>query len=110
VDITSDPRISGKTPGTDLREGVPTYAGLLVLQSGDPADARLAELLQRPLPGNDELEEALSLLRAHEALNGARSAAQQWADDARQCLTPLPDSTETRALNQLCDYVVQRTS
>ncbi len=110
VDITSDPQESGKTPGTDLREGVPTYAGLLVLQNAEPADSRLVELLRRPLPVDAELDEALALLRAHQALAGARSTAQRWADDARQCLAPLPDSPVTGALNQLCDYVVQRTS
>ncbi|HNE89714.1 MAG TPA: polyprenyl synthetase family protein, partial [Actinomycetota bacterium] len=32
VDLTSDSVDSGKTPGTDLKEGVPTLAGLIVLR------------------------------------------------------------------------------
>ncbi len=33
VDITSESMQSGKTPGTDLREGIPTLAGLIALTS-----------------------------------------------------------------------------
>src|SRR3712207_8723029 len=47
IDITSD--VTGKTPGTDLREGVPTLPTLLARQSTDPADARLIELLDSDL-------------------------------------------------------------
>ena len=35
VDLTSDSVDSGKTPGTDLKEGVPTLAGLIVLRDAD---------------------------------------------------------------------------
>ncbi|MDQ5974579.1 MAG: hypothetical protein QG661_1788, partial [Actinomycetota bacterium] len=60
VDITSESMQSGKTPGTDLREGVPTLAGLLALTSTEPADARLQSLLGRPLPDDAEHAEALA--------------------------------------------------
>ncbi len=48
LDIASDSEESGKTPGTDLREGVPTLPVLMALASTDPADARLHELLSAP--------------------------------------------------------------
>ena len=41
LDIASDSGDSGKTPGTDLREGVPTLPTLLARRSTDPADAEL---------------------------------------------------------------------
>ena len=40
VDITSESMQSGKTPGTDLREGIPTLAGLIALASDDAAETR----------------------------------------------------------------------
>ena len=43
------------------------------LRSTDPADARLRELLSRPLPDDDEHAEALALLRAHPAMDLARA-------------------------------------
>lgn len=107
VDITSDSSDSGKTPGTDLREGIATLPGLLVLDRGEAG--RLADLLSRPLPDDGEHAEALALLRADPALAQAQAQAQQWAAEARECLAPLPDVPATAALSSLCDYVVART-
>ena len=91
VDITSESVQSGKTPGTDLREGVPTLAALIALRN----DAEHAE--------------ALDLLRAHPALAQARAVAEGWAADARDLLTGLPVGPARTALMSLCDYVVTRT-
>ena len=109
VDIISDSTASGKTPGTDLREGVATLPGLLVLEGEDPSDERLRYLLRRPLTDDDEHHEALELLRANAAVDLARAEALRWAGEARECLKSLPDTDATVALNQLCDYVVARS-
>ena len=109
VDITSGADQSGKTPGTDLREGVRTLAVLIALSSTESADARLQELLSRPLPDAGEHAEALALLRQHPALEQARTEARRWADDARKTLVELPAGAPREALEQLCDYVVSRT-
>jgi heptaprenyl diphosphate synthase len=109
VDITSDAQQSGKTPGTDLREGVPTLAGLIALTQTTPEDAQLRELLARPLPDQREHALALELLRNHASLNEARLEALRWADEARRTLEPLPDIAAKETLMALCDYVVSRT-
>ncbi len=109
VDITSESMQSGKTPGTDLREGIPTLAALVALTSADPADARLQDLVSRPLPDDAEHAEALELLRAHSALDVARTEARRWSDLARECLEPLPPGSARDVLALLCDYVVSRT-
>lgn len=109
VDITSIADQSGKTPGTDLREGIPTLAALIALSKSDPESARLRELLSRPLPDNAEHSEALELLRAHDSLEEARLEARRWADESRRALDPLPDIPAKVALSALCDYVVTRT-
>ena len=49
LDIASESDTSGKTPGTDLREGVPTLPVLMARTSTDPADARLLVLLDDDL-------------------------------------------------------------
>ena len=109
VDIASDSGQSGKTPGTDLREGVPTYTVLRALAGTDPQSTELRGLVSRPLTDNVEHARALSLLRAHPALQDARDEARRWADAARAALTPLPDCAARRALAAMCDYVVTRT-
>src|SRR5215471_1430059 len=65
LDIASDADQSGKTPGTDLREGVRTLPVLHALRSAGPGDARLVELLNRADMSDPGLcAEALELLRA----------------------------------------------
>jgi hypothetical protein len=86
-----------------------TLAGLIALQGTDPTDARLRELLSRPIPDPTEHAEALALLRAHSALGEARQQARDWADKARARLHELPANSARDALELLCDYVVDRT-
>ena len=109
VDIGSERAQSGKTPGTDLREGVATLAVLYARTSTDPADARLIELTSGPIHDDAEHAEALGLLRAHPAMGRARDAAHRWAAEARSTLAPLPAGPSRDALEMLCDYVVERT-
>lgn len=110
VDITSESAQSGKTPGTDLREGIPTLAALIALSGTDPADARLRDLLGRPLPDDAEHAEALSLLRGHAAVQEAQQHARRWAGSARDCLADLPSGPARDVLEDLCDYVVSRSA
>src|SRR5690606_22529693 len=100
---------SGKTPGTDLREGIPTLPVLLALRSDDPADAELRDLLAGPLDDDVRHAKALALLRQHPAMTEARAVVHQWAEDARAALTPLPDGPAKTAVDALCDQVVSRT-
>lgn len=109
VDINSDSRESGKTPGTDLREGVATLAVLIARKSVDPADAELLALTAAPIPDDSDHLTALGLLRAHPALGQAQEQAREWADAARAPLAALPDTPARAALERLCDYVVART-
>jgi len=108
IDIASRTDESGKTPGTDLREGVPTLPTLIAQRSTDPADARLLDLLSRPLHDDAEVDEALALLRVHPAMDEARAYVQAEADAARAVLAQLPDTPARRALDDVCDVVVTR--
>src|SRR3954451_7872675 len=45
LDVTAESAASGKTPGTDLREGVPTLPVLLLRRRPDPSDAELLAAL-----------------------------------------------------------------
>lgn len=114
LDIASDGHESGKTPGTDLREGVPTLPILLLQQLPvDPADAedvRLRELLTLDLAADEELHaEALKLLRRHPALERARRETLRYAEESRALLAPLPECPAKSALQGLCDAVAIRT-
>jgi heptaprenyl diphosphate synthase len=107
IDITSDD--TGKTPGTDLREGVPTLPTLLARRSADLSDARLLELLDCDLHDDDALREVLDLLRRHRCIDEARSEVRRRAEAARVLLDPLPAGPARDALDDLCTTVVTRT-
>jgi heptaprenyl diphosphate synthase len=109
LDIASDSAQSGKTPGTDLREGVPTLPVLHALRSAGPGDARLAELLAGELTDPALHAEALALLRAHPAMRTARADLQRWIDVARSEILGLPDVPARAAFEALCDFVLDRT-
>jgi heptaprenyl diphosphate synthase len=108
LDITAERAESGKVPGTDLREGIPTLPALFALRSTDEAGARLRELLSGPVP-EESIAEALALLRSSPAVDAARAVLRSYADQARGQLVTLPDVPVRAALEALADFVVSRT-
>jgi heptaprenyl diphosphate synthase len=111
LDIASESDESGKTPGTDLREGIPTLPVLLARRSTDPADARLLELLDADLADDALHAEALDLLRKHPAMDEARAYVLQRAREARELLTVLPEGSPVRtALDAFAEVVATRTT
>ena len=113
LDIASDATQSGKTPGTDLREGVPTLPVLYALADEDasPDAVRLREILSAGPVTDDALHaEALTLLRDSAALKRARQTVHGYADKARDALTALPDVPARAALATMCDAVADRSA
>ena len=108
IDITSTR--TGKTPGTDLREGVATLPTLMLQASTDPADDELKDLLTADLMDQHNLDRALAGLRASHVIDEARAVVQRRADLARGHLAILPAGDARTALETLCDEVVSRSS
>ena len=121
IDIASDSAQSGKTPGTDLRQGVRTLPVLYALRStaaavqgqaagASDADRRLRWLLtEADLTDEALLTEALVLLRAHPALAESRAHVLSWAQGARNDFMALPSGPAQAAFLALCDFVEKRT-
>ena len=107
LDIASESAESGKTPGTDLREGVATLPVLYALRA--PGAERLRELVSHPLTDEAELAEALTLLRASPAMGEARDTLAGYAAAARDVLTDLPAFPARAALGELTEVVIART-
>ncbi len=110
LDISSGSGESGKTPGTDLREGVATMPVLLARESVDPLDDRLKVLLDSDLRDEALHAEALALLQAHPAMDEARGRTNAVAREARDLLAPLAiglaaDSPVLEGITALVDLV-----
>jgi heptaprenyl diphosphate synthase len=108
IDIDSNPDESGKVPGTDLREGVHTLPVLYALRETGPDADRLRELLAGPVENDDDLAEALRLLRSSRGIVQAKETVARYAREASDELAKLPDVPGRLALANLVDYTVNR--
>ena len=115
IDLAADPAVTGKTPGIDLRDKVPTMPALLLRQRvGDgtstDADRRLIALLDSDLSDEHSLTRAVAALGAHEVVAETRAQAVRWADRAVAALDPLPDGPVRTALVDFTEALVDRTA
>ena len=109
IDISSDASQSGKIPGTDLKEGIPTLVTLQIISSTLDEDQELRQMLQNPIP-EERIAEVLTKLRQHRALKDAKSYLHNLSREAKQFLKPLPAIPARSALEGLCDAVIERTA
>lgn len=91
LDLVGDPEVTGKIPGTDLREGVFTLPVLMAAER-EPA---LVELMAA---GERDLDALLPLLRSSGGIDEAHSVASRLASEALEALEELPDELWTQAL------------
>ena len=113
IDLTSDAATSGKRPGTDLRERVPTLPVLYARRAaaaGDDTAAEVVTLLDGDLTSDEALEAARVALASRKVTAQARAEARRWADDAIACLSALPHGEVREGLEAFAHQVVERSS
>lgn len=103
LDLTGDPKVTGKTPGTDLKEGVYTLPVLLACG----ADRGLARRLRE---GHRGLDEVLPVLEATGALSEAFARARAEASAAEAALARLPETPWREALQDVLDGVLAQVA
>jgi heptaprenyl diphosphate synthase len=109
IDIASDSSQSGKTPGTDLKEGVPTLVTLQIVKSDRPEDQELKALLSAPMD-DVTVARVIPQLRQHQALKDAKKYLHTLADESKALLSTLPTGPARSALENLCVAIVDRTA
>jgi len=110
LDIASESSQSGKTPGTDLKEGIPTLVTLLARASDDPLDANLKEILSGPIHDDRLQQETLTRLRNHKAMDQAREMLSDTAARAVTLLDDLPENPVKQALLGVISAVINRSA
>jgi heptaprenyl diphosphate synthase len=110
IDIASTSSESGKTQGTDLREGVPTLVTLFILESDRPEDAALKQRLSAPITEEALVEQTLEEIRNNPAIDQAKKVVSDLANQANGYLEVLPDSVAKQALVELTNAVISRTA
>jgi heptaprenyl diphosphate synthase len=115
IDLTSNGDVTGKTPGTDLRERVPTMPALLLraraaLEGSSDEDRRLVALLDGDLSSDEDLAAAVAALRVHPVVADTRARAVALAQAAVRELDPLPAGPVKDALISFADALVDRAA
>ncbi len=106
LDMASAHEDSGKTPGTDIREGVATLPVLYALE--DDATGELAVIAEADDVTDAQVDRALEIIRGGDALGRSRSAAHGYVKKAADDLAIFGDAPITKALRKLAEYAVDR--
>ena len=113
LDLTSQAGDSGKTPGTDLREHVPTMPVLLLRQrvreQGRAEDSDLLALLDGDLTDDALLGEVVDRLSRDVVVAQTRQLAARWAQSAVDCLSVIADGPVKEALAMFATALVERS-
>lgn len=107
IDI-SEAGPSGKTPGTDLRAGVPTMPVLLLMNKNDESSKQLLAEINGDLSSDEKLAAVVKQLREHPVADEAYQEAIRWANEAIAALDVLPDGQTKRALVHFAEAVIKR--
>ncbi|WP_169164411.1 polyprenyl synthetase family protein [Cellulomonas taurus] len=114
IDLSQDGSLSGKTPGTDLREQVPTMPVLLLREraarDGRAEDVALVELLDSDLSDDADLARAVAALAGHEVVAETRNRALSLVAEAVAILAPLPDGPVKASFISFAEALVNRAS
>lgn len=109
LDVTSTQTASGKTPGTDLKEGIPTLVTLYVIAANEPSDKDLISKLSGPI-SDEDLPKVILQLRNHKALKQVQEYLTKVANDANGLLVDLPEGPAKQALVNLTFALVNRST
>ncbi|MCX7538066.1 polyprenyl synthetase family protein [Corynebacterium sp. P5875] len=108
IDIYSDTTQSGKTPGTDLKEGVFTLPVLYALAEQSTVGDELRTRLTGPVTDDDEVAEVLDLLHRSTGREKALADVHHYVELAEVELAKLPQNETTAALRTLTRFMVSR--
>jgi octaprenyl-diphosphate synthase len=109
LDYGGDTAVTGKNIGDDFRERKLTLPVIKAVAAADDAErAFWRRTIEKGDQREADLEEALSLMDRHGAMQATRQDALGWSARAREALAPLPQGELRELLHELADYVVAR--
>ena len=107
IDLTSIAEESGKAPGTDLLEGVPTLTTLLIQQANKTEDRHLISQIRNQVTP-ELLPSLLSVIRTHWAIDQAKDVAIDWAERAKSAIQNISNPITKATLVSICDATISR--
>ena len=111
LDYTEPEAVTGKPSGLDLREHKVTLPLISALRTMSPgARRRVDALFANPDPDDAIIAEVVEIVREEGGLEYARRRGEEFAQEAEEALTELPESTYRNALGESIGYVMDRRS
>jgi octaprenyl-diphosphate synthase len=109
IDYASDEATMGKDAGDDFRDGKMTLPVILAYARGSEADrAFWRSAIGGERVSDDDLAEAVALLRSTDALADTIERARQYARRAIDALAKFPASKAKAALTEAAEFAVAR--
>ncbi|HEX5547349.1 MAG TPA: polyprenyl synthetase family protein [Ktedonobacterales bacterium] len=100
----------GKPAGNDLRQGLVTLPLIYALQQQQNGHTeRVGQMLGAETIPDDEVHDIVAWVAASPAIEEAMELARQYSSRARALLQEFPSSPERDVLEQLVDFVVDRS-
>jgi heptaprenyl diphosphate synthase len=100
----------GKPAGNDLRQGLVTLPLIYALQQQQNGHTeRVGQMLGTETIPDDEVRDIVAWVAASPAIEEAMELARQYSSRARALLQEVPSSPERDVLEQLVDFVVDRS-
>ena len=104
LDFFGDEKITGKPHGGDLKSGVITLPVIRALEVSDKAD-----LLRKIITSGQDVDTAIKIIQATDAVDYCRTRAEAHIESARANLPATLKTSVVLALEQIADFIVDRT-
>jgi octaprenyl-diphosphate synthase len=111
LDYTEAQETIGKPTGLDLREHKVTLPLIFALRTMSPgARRRVDALFANPDPDDAIIAEVVEIVREEGGLEYARRRGEEFAQEAEEALSSIPESVYRSALAESIGYVMDRRS
>ena len=98
-----------KEIGGDITEGKRTLMVVKAFEKGEKEDVeRLKKILSTNTDNQDEIKEAIEILKKYDAIDYAKVKAKELIKEAKESIKGLKDSRYKEGLMELADFVVTR--
>jgi octaprenyl-diphosphate synthase len=109
LDYSARQATLGKTVGDDFREGKITLPVVLAFRRGNSDERQFwRRCLEEMKQEDGDLDHAVSLMNAHDALRDTVERARHYGAIARDALAIFPDGPAKRALAAVVDFCIDR--
>ena len=109
LDATASETVLGKPAGSDIRQGKKT---LLVIEALNRAKERekirLKDIIEKKNNTDDEVAEAVNIMKECGALTASRSLANSYLKGVKKVLSAYPNDEPKQLFEELLEYMVKR--